>query len=422
MAVFAYKGRNSRGDLMQGTLDGDDSSVVADHLMNTGITPLEIKEIRGAKAKAKTKTGDENTGSTYDPAWIKRFNEKPITQKDLILFSRQMHTLLKAGVPIMRALTGLQESTQNQTVAAMIQDLRESLDKGRELSVALRYHPKVFSLFYISMVQVGEMTGTLDEIFIRLYEYLEFERDMRQRIKAATRYPIFVITAMAIAIVIINLFVLPVFAKVFAGFHAELPVLTKMLMGFSTFMVNYWALMLGVLVTAVVSFRLYINTPAGRHQWDKYKFKLQLAGDIMFKSTLARFARSMALSFRSGMPVLQGLSVVGMVVDNVYLRGHIEQMRDGIERGESILRTAAATKVFSPVVLQMIAVGEETGDLDGLMFEVATMYEREVKYEVENLSARIEPILIVFLAILVLILALGVFLPMWDLGRAAMGK
>ena len=422
MAVFAYKGRNSRGDLMQGTLDGDDSSAVADHLMNTGITPLEIKEVRGAKAKAKVKAGDEDTGSTYESNWIKRLNEKPITQKDLILFSRQMHTLLKAGVPIMRALTGLQESTQNQTVAAMIQDLRESLDKGRELSVALRYHPKVFSMFYISMVQVGEMTGTLDEIFIRLYDYLEFERDMRQRIKAATRYPIFVITAMAIAIVIVNLFVLPVFAKVFKGFNAELPVLTKMLMGFSAFMVDYWAPMLVALVAAVVCFRLYINTSGGRLQWDKYKFKLPLAGDIMFKSTLARFARSMALSFRSGMPVLQGLSVVGMVVDNVFLRGHIEGMRDGIERGESILRTAAATRVFSPVVLQMIAVGEETGDLDGLMFEVATMYEREVKYEVENLSARIEPILIVFLAILVLILALGVFLPMWDLGRAAMGK
>jgi len=418
VALFAYKGRNGRGDLMQGTLEGDDSNAVADHLMNTGITPLEIKEIRGAKAK----TGDEKTIGTYEPAWLKRLNEKPITTKDLILFSRQMHTLLKAGVPIMRALTGLQESTQNSSVVAMIQDLRESLDKGRELSVALRRHPKVFSLFYISMVQVGEMTGTLDEIFIRLYDYLEFERDMRERIKAATRYPMFVIIAMAIAIVIINLFVLPVFAKVFRGFHTELPILTKMLMSFSAFMVNYWLLMLATLIIVVVGFRLYINMPGGRYMWDKHKFKLPLAGEIIFKSTLSRFARSMALSFKSGMPILQGLGVVSLVVDNVFIRSRIEQMRDGIERGESILRTATATGVFSPVVLQMIAVGEETGDLDGLMFEVANMYEREVKYEVENLSARIEPILIVFLGVLVLILALGVFLPMWDLGKAALRK
>ena len=241
MGVFTYKGRNARGDLMQGTLEGEDSNAVADQLTNIGITPLEIKEARGAK------TGDEKTGGADQPAWIKRFTEKPITQKDLILFSRQMHTLLKAGVPIMRALTGLQESTQNPSVAAMIQDLRESLDKGRELSVALRRHPKIFSLFYVSMVQVGEMTGMLDEIFIRLYDYLEFERDMRERIKAATRYPIFVVIAMAIAIVIINLFVLPAFAKVFAGFHAELPLLTKILMGFSKFMVDYWLWMLAAL-------------------------------------------------------------------------------------------------------------------------------------------------------------------------------
>lgn len=418
MAVFAYKGRNGRGDLVQGTLEGDDSHVVADQLMNTGITPLEIREIRGAKAK----TGDGKTGSAYEPAWLKRLNAKPITQKDLILFSRQMHTLLRAGVPIMRALTGLQESSQNPSVAEMIQDLRESLDKGRELSVALRSHPKVFSLFYISMVQVGEMTGTLDEIFIRLYDYLEFERDMRQRIKAAIRYPIFVVIAMAVALVIINVFVLPEFAKVFAGFKTELPTLTKALLGFSAFMVNYWLMMLGALIAAVVGFRLFINTHEGRYKWDQYKFKLPLAGDIIFKSTLSRFARSMALSFKSGMPILQGLSVVSLVVDNVFIRSRIEQMRDGIERGDSILRTATATCVFSPVVLQMIAVGEETGDLDGLMLEVAYMYEREVKYEVENLSARIEPILIVFLGVLVLILALGVFLPMWDLGKAALRK
>lgn len=418
MPIFAYKGRNSRGDLIQGSLEGEDSNAIADQLMNTSIIPLEIREIRGAKSK----TGDKNSGSINEMAWFKRLNEKPITQKDLILFSRQMHTLLKAGVPIMRALTGLQESTQNPAIVAIIQDLRESLDKGRELSVALRRHPKIFSLFYISMVQVGEMTGTLDEIFIRLYEYLEFERDMRERIKAATRYPIFVVIAMAIAIIIINIFVLPAFAKVFAGFRAELPYLTKMLMGFSAFMMHYWLWMLAAIIISVVGFNFYTNTTGGRYKWDKYKFKLPLAGEIIFKSTLSRFARSMALSFRSGMPILQGLSVVSLVVDNTFIRNRIEQMREGVERGESILRTASAAGVFSPVVLQMIAVGEETGDLDGLMFEVASMYEREVKYEVENLSSKIEPILIVFLGVLVLILALGVFLPMWDLAQAALRK
>jgi MSHA biogenesis protein MshG len=272
------------------------------------------------------------------------------------------------------------------------------------------------------MVQVGEMTGMLDETFMRLFGHLEFERDMRERIKAAMRYPSFVVFAMAIALVIINIFVIPTFAKVFAGFHTELPTMTKLLLGFSNFMVNYWALMIAMLVALVMAFRFYTNTVDGRYKWDRYKFKLPIVGGIILKSTLARFARSLALSFKSGMPITQGMNVVGMVVDNEFMRSRIDQMRDGIERGESILRTAVAAGVFNSVVLQMIAVGEETGDMDGLMFEIADMYEREVKYEVANLSSKIEPILIVGLGILVLILALGVFLPMWDLGKAAMHR
>lgn len=410
MGIFAYKGRNVRGDLVEGTLDGDDSSIIAGQLINTGITPIEISQFRGVIGTAPGR-----------PGWIKRqLTEKPITPMDLMLFSRQMYTLLKAGVPIMRALAGLQESTRSPVFSALIQDLRESLDSGRELSAAMRRHPKVFSSFYVSMVQVGEMTGMLDTTFIRLYEYMEFERDMRERIKAAMRYPSFVILAMVIAIVVINLFVIPAFAKVYEGFHAELPTITKMLIGFSGFMVDYWVLMLAVVVAAVLGFRFYVKTPDGRYKWDRYKFKLPIVGGIILKATLARFARSMALSFKSGMPILQGLNVVGMVVDNEFMRSRIEQMRDGVERGESILRTATVTGVFNPVVLQMIAVGEESGDMDGLMFEIADMYEREVKYEVASLGAKIEPILIVALGIMVLILALGVFLPMWDLGKAAL--
>ncbi len=414
MAVFAYKGRNGRGDMVEGTLDGDDSSAIANQLMSTGITPVEIFASRAARGGAAVKTQSD---------WFaKLFQEKKVTHLELLLFSRQMYTLLKAGVPILRALAGLQESAQNPAFVAMVQDLRESLDSGRELSSAMRRHPKVFSPFYISMVQVGEMTGMLDETFIRLYDHLEFERDMRERIKTAMRYPSFVVIAMAIAIVIINLLVIPAFAKVYAGFNAELPLITNLLIGFSAFMVAYWWLLMAGVVAVVMGFRYYINTVDGRFKWDRYKFKLPIAGDIIFKSTLARFARSMALSFKSGMPILQGLNVVGMVVDNEFMRSRIEQMRDGVERGESILRTAVATKVFNPVVLQMIAVGEETGDMDGLMFEIAAMYEREVEYEVKTLSAKIEPILIVALGALVLVLALGVFLPMWDLGKAAMHK
>ncbi|MEW5904450.1 MAG: type II secretion system F family protein [Pseudomonadota bacterium] len=413
MAVYSYKGRSNRGgELVQGTLEGADSGAIADQLLNTGITPTEIKLTRSSRS----------TQASSISLWQKLTRETKVSPLELMLFSRQMYTLLKSGVPIMRALAGLQESTQNPAFAAMLQDLRESLDSGRELSTAMRRHPKVFSPFYLSMVQVGEMTGMLDQTFLRLYEHLEFEKDMRERVKSAIRYPMFVVVAMAIAIVIVNIFVIPAFAKVFAGFHAELPLMTRLLLGFSNFMVSYWALLLAMVAGAIVAFRAWINTTDGRYKWDRYKLQLPIAGKIIMKGTLARFARSLALSFKSGIPIVQGLNTVGMVVDNEYMRGKVEQMRDGVERGESILRTANATGVFNPTVLQMIAVGEETGDMDGLMFEVAGMYEQEVEYEIKTLSAQIEPIMIVLLGALVLVLALGIFLPMWDLGKAALHK
>ena len=221
---------------------------------------------------------------------------------------------------------------------------------------------------------------------------------------------------------IVNIFVIPAFIKVFEGFHAELPLMTRMLIGFSNFMVQSWPLLLALLIGAVVSFRMYVATPLGKYNWDKHKLRIPIAGKIMFKGIMARFARSLALAFKSGIPIVQGLNVVGMVVDNEFMRTRIEQMRDGVERGESILRTAVATGVFNPTVLQMVAVGEETGDMDGLMFEIAGMYEREVEYEVKTLSQQIEPIMIVALGIMVLILALGIFLPIWDLGKAAMHR
>ncbi len=414
MPVFAYKGRSASGDLVQGILEGADTGAVADQLFSTGITPTDIKPSKKLRAEEKS------VGSRR--AWWKRLNDKPVSPLDLMLFSRQMYTLLKAGVPIMRALAGLQESTQSPALAAMLQDLRESLDSGRELSAALRRHPDIFSPFYISMVQVGEMTGMLDETFIRLYAHLEFEKQMRESIKSALRYPTFVVVAMAIAVVIVNIFVIPAFVKVFAGFHTELPLMTRLLIGSSNFFVNFWPLVLAMIAGAVVAFRSYTHTVEGKYKWDKYKFQIPIVGKIILKSTLARFARSLALGMKSGIPIVQGLNAVAQVVDNEFMRARVEQMRDGVERGESILRSAIATGVFNPVVLQMIAVGEETGDLDGLMFEVAGMYEQEVEYEVKTLSAQIEPLLIVALGVLVLILALGVFLPMWDLGKAALHK
>jgi MSHA biogenesis protein MshG len=302
----------------------------------------------------------------------------------------------------------------------MLQDLRESLDSGRDLSTSMRRHPKVFDPFYISMVRVGELTGALEEIFLRLFNHLEFEREIKNQVSQALRYPIFVIVVMAVAVVIVNIFVIPAFARIFAGFKAELPLMTRVLLGFSDFMVQYWPALLGVTAGAYVLFRIWVGTPAGRYNWDRMRLRVPVAGKIVLKATLARFARSLSIALKSGVPIVQALSVVEQVVDNTYVGQRIDQIRGGVERGESLLRTSVTTGVFTPVVLQMISVGEETGELDDLLREVAEMYQREVEYELKTLSSQIEPILIVLLGVLVLILALGVFLPMWDLGQAAL--
>jgi MSHA biogenesis protein MshG len=408
---FAYKGRNARGELMQGILEGADSGAIADQLFGTGVTPIEITLTRKTLSSANGEQG-----------WWGKLTEKRVTSMDVQLFSRQMYTLLRSGVPIMRGLAGLQESALSKSFGRVIKDLRESLDSGRELSAAMRRHPEAFSNFYLSMVRVGEMTGRLEEVFLRLFDHLEFERDMRTRVKTAIRYPSFVLTAMVMAMVVVNIFVIPQFVKVFASFHAELPLMTRMLVASSAFMVAYWPLLLFAIIGAVFGTRAWIATPAGRHAWDRHKLRIPIAGKIIQKATMARFARSFALSSKSGVPIVQGLTVVAQTVDNAYLCARIEQMRDGVERGESILRTSVTAGVFTPVVLQMIAVGEESGSLDELMDEIAQMYEREVDYELKTLSAQIEPLLIGFLGVMVLVLALGIFLPIWDLGKAALHK
>ena len=354
--------------------------------------------------------------------WWARLNRKAIKIEDILVFSRQMYTLNKAGVPILRAFAGLQASSDKPAMVDMLRDVRSSLDQGRELSASLARHIDVFGAFYIAMIRVGEMTGRLTEVFLRLNEHLEFERDVRERVKQAMRYPMFVMIAMGIALVILNIFVIPVFAKVFAGFNAELPLITRGLLGFSGWMVDWWPLILAAGIGAVVAVRGYLRTTEGRYRWDRRKLKLPIVGDIVLKATLARFARSFALSSQSGVPLVQALTVVAQTVDNAYIGSRIEQMRDGIERGESISRCAAATGVFTPVVLQMISVGEETGELDSLLFEIAGMYERDTDYSIKGLSAAIEPVLLAAIAVLVLLLALGVFLPLWNMGQAAMGK
>lgn len=404
MPSFAYKGRSRRGALVEGVIDANSADSVAAQLINTGITPIDI-------------TTRSDTAVAMDVLQTLRTNRAPVLE-DLILFTRQMYTLTKAGVPLVRAMTGLIQSTRNLQLVQAMRDVLANLESGRDLASSLSRHPKIFSTLAIAMVRVGENTGRLEESFLRLTEYLEREKETRERIKAALRYPSFVLLALAIAIGVVNVFVIPTFAQLFLKADVALPWQTRALIATSDFFVAWWWLVLGAAFGGIGAFFSYIKTDSGRYWWGRRKVSLPLVGDIIHRATLSRFARSFAMALTSGVPLLQALAVVSRAVDNEYIGEQILNMRNGIERGESLTRTAALTGMFTPLVLQMLAVGEETGAVDDMMNEVAEYYEREVDYDVKNLSALIEPVMTIAMGVLVLILALGIFLPMWDLSKA----
>lgn len=404
MPLFQYKARGHRGDSIEGSIEAVSSDAVASQLLESGITPIEIEV---------AKTG-VNTEINFG-----KFFEEKVTETDVIQFSRQMYSLTKAGVPMLSALHGLSQSTKNAALAEAVRNVTTSLEAGRDLATSFSEHPKIFSLFYISMIRIGETTGQLDAIFLQLAKYMERDKRTRAQIKAALRYPSFVLIAITIAIAIINLFVIPTFASVFAKFGSELPLATRILLGTSNFTVAHWPVLLGLCGTVFFGVSHYIKTDEGRYRWDKHKLKLPLAGDIIYRATLARFSRLFAMSTAAGVPLITALTVVAKALDNSYVEERILGMQTGIERGESITRTASATGLFDGLVMQMMAVGEETGSIDTLLAEVAEFYEAEVENDIDKLSARIEPILTVFIAGIVLVLALGVFLPMWNLGDAA---
>ena len=408
MPAFSYSTRDASGSLREGVLEGASAAAIADQLIGAGSTPIRIEAARAAAVPVPSLALPWGRGAK-------------VLQEDLLMFSRQLHSLLKAGIPITRALASLQESA-GSAMAAVIRNTRESLESGNALSMSMARQHGVFSAFYIAMVRVGELTGRLDEVFMRLFHHLAFEKLMRDQVRTALRYPSFVVAVMAVAIAVINLFVIPTFQKVFDGFGAELPLMTQILVGFSRFTVSSWPWLLAGAAAAIFGFRAWTRTEEGRYLWDRTKLGLPIAGKIARKATLARFARSFALALKSGVPVVQAMVVVASTVENAYIGRAIEKMREGVDRGDSVLRTAAASRVFTPVVLQMIAVGEESGSLDEMLAEVADFYQQDVEYELKTLSAQIEPILIVFLGVLVLILALGVFLPIWDLGRVAIKR
>ena len=402
MPLFSYKIRDIDGNLKEGQAEAFSADALASQFQASHTIPISITEMN---EKQNLDIGK----------YLKSRRKTKVKLDDMILFCRQMHTLNSSGVPLVRALRGLVETSRNPTLGEALGAVVNDIESGMELSGAFSRHPKVFPALLCRMVQVGEVTGKLDEVFMQLSIYFEREKDTINKVKAALRYPSFVLAAIAMAVVFISLFVIPAFEKVFAGAGAKLPLATRILLGLSSFMQNYWYVLLGLFILLVIAVNKGLKTTQGRYFWDRYKLKIPLVGDIILRSTLVRFSRGFNMSYTAGVPLSQALGFTARAVSNSYVGGKIEAIRNGIERGDTLTRSATQTGMFTPLVLQMLAVGEESGSVDVMLEDVAEFYEREVDYDLKNLSSAIEPIMIVIIGGMVLVLALGVFLPMWNL-------
>lgn len=406
MARFAFRARDSGGQAVEGHRDAMDAASVARELAAAGMVPVSVVEEEAA---------DDGHGAAARSGWFVR----KVAIDEIILLSHQMASLTRAGISVVRALRGLAESHRNPRLQAVLDDVASTLESGSDVASALRRHPSVFSELYASVIHVGENTGRLDQAFKQIAGYLEVERETRKRIKTATRYPSFVLGAIGIAIIILNVFVIPAFARVFEKFNAELPWQTRVIIGVSDFMVAWWPLLVIGAVGLVLGLRHWVGTPAGRLTWDRWKLRLPIIGGIFERINLARFCQTFAMVSKAGVPITQGLLVISRAIGNEYMAERIDGMRHGIERGSAITVTARESGMFSPVVLQMMAVGEETGSMDELMLQSAGFYEEEVDYQLKSLTDAVEPILVIAIGAMVLVLALGVFLPLWDLSSVA---
>ncbi len=407
MPTFEYQGRSARGELAKGRLEAATTDAAASALLEQGITPVNIQQVVAASSM-NVEIGTLLGG-------------KKIQTVDLIMFCRQMYTIAKSGIPLVRGIRGLAAGLKHAEFQRVLNDVAQRLEGGSALSPALGKHPKVFNNLFVSMISVGESTGSLDQVFAQLAFYMERDEETRKSIKSAVRYPMFVVIALAIAVTVVNIAVIPKFADMFKQFKAELPLVTKILIGTSHVFVNYWwALLLGSGI-AVAGVWYYLSTPQGAVFWGQKKLRLPVIGSIIDRASMARYARSFSLMLRAGVPLNQALTLCARAIDNPYLAMKIERIRRGIERGDSLLRTHMNAEMLSPLVLQMIAVGEESGKVEELLAEVADFYEREVDYDLKKLSDSIEPILIIFMAGFVTVLALGIFLPMWDMYNVQKG-
>lgn len=404
MPQFTYRARNYAGELITGTAEAPGRDALEKSLGNQGLIPISAAEVR----------------KSFDLQQFKASFEH-VNTDDLIIFTRQLGTMYRAGIPFVRTLDAVSQQTSSDLLKKIMTEVRTDVERGETFSNALSKYPHVFNELYVSMIEAGEAGGVLDEILDRLSNLLEKDAEIKSKIKSATLYPKIVVGAIVIAVVVLVSFVIPKFASLYGRFGVSLPMPTRVLLVISGLFTKFWYLMAALAAFSVVSFRHYTKSGAGRKLWDRIKIQFPIFGHLMLTASMARFSMILGTLLKSGLPILTSLEISGRATGNIVLSEEIERIRNEIRGGKPLFGPMEESSLFPPMMVQMVTVGEETGNLDDMLLNVSDHLSKEVDYTIRNLSTLIEPILLSIIFGMVLFMALALFLPMWDMVRLVRG-
>jgi type IV pilus assembly protein PilC len=394
---YKWKGRTLSGEVQTGELTVGSQEEVLSHLRKKRIIVMYVRE------KKKSTSLSLKLGASS------------VKIKDLAIFTRQFATMINAGLPLVQCLDILSQQTENPTFKGVIASVMNDVESGSTLAEGLRRHPKIFDKLFTNMVQAGEAGGVLDDILLRLASYIEKAEALRRKVKGAMTYPVVVFVVAISATVFMLMFIIPTFAKIFLEFGGELPLPTKIVLGASNFLREAWYILLGFVIAVIFLYRRYVGTEGGRRNVDRFMLRIPVLGDVLRKGSIARFTRTLGTLISSGVPILDGLEITAQTSGNKVIEEAIMETRGSIREGETIAAPLRQSKVFPPMVVQMIGIGEETGALDEMLNKIASFYDDEVNTAVDTMTSVIEPIMIVVMGLLVGGMVVAMYMPMFKL-------
>ncbi len=399
--TFQYKVRNKEGKLIEGSLESESKALVVEKLRGMGFVPVSIEE-----------SGNASTGKFGKDM---SFGGKKLKTRDLAVFSRQFATMINSGLPLIRAIDILSEQSESKLLSETLKQVRTDIERGASLSQAFGSHPKVFSRLYVAMVRSGEAGGVLDSVLMQLATTIEKQLALKRKVKSAMMYPVGVLSLVAIIVSAMLVFVVPKFTTLFASFGSELPLPTQVLVTLSDFLRNYWYGVIAAGVAGTYFFKQWKASPGGKATLDKMALKAPVFGTIVHKSAIARFSRTLSVLLRSGVNILTSLEITADTVNNAVVESTIEDIRNGVRNGQPMSMPMATHDIYPPMVVQMLAVGEETGSVDEMLSRVADFYEDEVEAAVDGLTSLLEPLLMAFLGGTVGAMVVALYMPMFEI-------